>query len=488
MKKIIFAISLGLVFITLSFSSCGNEDMGPTKDYLQGLLSVSVNKVGDSQSYTPNNKGPYKTGDIIEINIPYREGTTLDLTRMNLVVSLENNCFINPKIPGIVNLSTPYTLSVTNSLGEKAEYTIKVNPVKIEKAIATFEKEWFKNANQLQLAFAEWASSIALNDNYLFIHDGVSSNANRNIRAYDLETGELKKTLSVGFQSFLCQIKTDDAGHLMISRFNIYGAGFMLYLYDNIDDSEPRLILNYTADAGCPVNLGIHFSVVGNIKEGKAYVYATSGTYFDVVDAQGSDAYYYWEFNDGIPTSVIPTKITFPKIGGTWTYAIPQRESVEDNSDIYLSYLVYSEGDASGVASGSHFYCINGGQINDIIELDKTNLEYKILGYTVFKMGNHRFLATLLKGFDNEATAFIKIFDITDKNNIKTMKPKMEGYDRFMLYVSDKYSNYQTNHWGDITVQKEGNNAYIYAIIPDITAANAGIMKYHMIYDAPENE
>lgn len=103
-------------------------------------------------------------------------------------------------------------------------------------------------------------------------------------------------------------------------------------------------------------------------------------------------------------------------------------------------------------------------------------------------MGNHRFLATLLKGFDNEATAFIKIFDITDKNNIKTMKPKMEGYDRFMLYVSDKYSNYQTNHWGDITVQKEGNNAYIYAIIPDITAANAGIMKYHMIYDAPENE
>ena len=52
---------------------------------------------------------------------------------------------------------------------------------------------------------------------------------------------------------------------------NIYGAGFMLYYYEDMN-SEPKVLLDYMHDNGCPLLLGYRFSIVGNLKEGKAYI------------------------------------------------------------------------------------------------------------------------------------------------------------------------------------------------------------------------
>lgn len=478
MKNILFYL-LCLILIT----ACVQEDFCSDQEHANGLLNLSLTKVGETQVYSPKSSGPYKNGDVIEFDISYREGTVLDLSRMKLNISLENNCYAEPKVPGFVDLSVPYILSIINSIGDRLTFTIKVNPIMIPKAIASVEKEWFLNANQLQcsLSFVNYLTSIAISQNTFVVYDGVGSSGGF-IKAYNTETGELLETVSVP-NTFISQVKTDDAGHIIANRMNIYGAGFMLYYYDDIH-STPQLILNYTAADGCPKNLGGRISVVGNLKEGKAYVYATTGRYFDVVDDAGANAYYYWEFNDGIPTNIKPIKVEFPLVNGMWQIANVQRETVDAESDIFLSHFTFSETDSEPFIFGSNFYKIKAGNISDIIEMQKDNFEYKILSYETFEIENSRFLVMLLKGFTYDAGVYLKVFDITDEQNFVEMKPGTENYDRFVLYSSESYLTYHKNHWGDIAVDIKGKDAYIYAIIPDWSSASAaGVMKYHLKYE-----
>lgn len=185
-------------------------------------------------------------------------------------------------------------------------------------------------------------------------------------------------------------MKTDDAGHIIAARENIYGAGFMLYYYEDMN-SEPKLLLDYMHDNGCPLLLGYRFSIVGNLKEGKAYIYALSGnTYFG---AQGKE-YYRFEFNDGVPISTVPVKVDFSdNITGVWESANIQRLTTADNSDIYLSYFQYSNSDTQQLL-GSHIYCFNE-ELNNLTEMNRKNFDYKLLGFRVFEIDGHRFLQCL---------------------------------------------------------------------------------------------
>lgn len=478
MKKILFYL-LSLIVLV----ACVQEDFSSYQEHVNGLLNLSLTKVGETQVYSPKSSGPYKNGDVIEFDISYREGSVLDLSKMKLNISLENNCYAEPKVPGFIDLSVPYILSVVNSIGDRLTFTIKVNPIMIPKAIASVEKEWFLNANQLQCSssFVNYLTSIAISQNTFIVYDGVGSSGGF-IKSYNTETGELLETVNVP-NTFISQVKTDDAGHIIANRMNIYEAGFMLYYYDNIH-SVPKLILDYTAADGCPPNLGGRISIVGNLKEGKAYVYATTGAYFDVVDNTGANAYYYWEFNDGVPVDIKPVKVEFPLVNGMWQIANVQRETVDAESALFLSHLTFSESDSEPYIFGSNFYKIKSGDVANILQMKKENFEYKILSYKTFKIEDSHFLVMLLKGFTYDAGVYLKVFDITDEQNFVEMKPGAENYDRFVLYSSEPYLTYHMDHWGDITVDIKGKDAYIYAIIPDCSSATAaGVMKYHFKYE-----
>ena len=83
--------------------------------------------------------------------------------------------------------------------------------------------------------------------------------------------------------------RTDDAGHLITSRENIYGAGFMVFYYSETDQ-EHKLLLDYTAGDGCPGDLGYNMNVAGDVTSGTAYIYGTGPNDMTV---------YYWKLQDG---------------------------------------------------------------------------------------------------------------------------------------------------------------------------------------------
>jgi len=254
----------------LLLSSCESPEWGEPTQQDGGLLNFTVKIPGESGEYSSTVKGPYEDGETIYIKVPTTEDEPLDVTNLIPYASLENNCYAEPAVPSQIDFTTPYTIRVKNSKGVYKTNHIEIIPTMPK---TNFKKIWFKNSQELGINYP-YISGIAVTGDYLLIHDASGGNANNAVKVYNRMTGDLVKEIPTP-TTFTMQVKTDDAGHFVVNRYNIYGAGFMVYYYENID-SEPQLILNYTAADGCPVNLGNRMSVKGNLKQVKAYIYATT--------------------------------------------------------------------------------------------------------------------------------------------------------------------------------------------------------------------
>lgn len=55
MKNILFYLLSLIVLI-----ACAQEDFSSDQEHVNGLLNLSLTKVGETQVYSPNSSGPYK--------------------------------------------------------------------------------------------------------------------------------------------------------------------------------------------------------------------------------------------------------------------------------------------------------------------------------------------------------------------------------------------------------------------------------------------
>lgn len=454
--------TMSIAFMYCLMTSCGEVDMSGIDLSRNGLLNLTLKLEGQSQSFTPVNVGPYVDGDVIEFNIPSEIENPVDLSHGTMTASLENDCYMEIPMAGrVFDMSEPQTLRVILPQGKVSTYTVitkRVTP------LFMFKKTWFKSANDLEYTWPVWIPSIGVAKEGFVVYDGVENYTSSRIKVYDEGDGTLLQSINVP-TTFLSQVKTDDAGHIVAGRQNIYGAGFMLYLYEDMN-AAPKLILDYAAGLGCQLMLGNHFTICGDITNGKAYVYAVAGgIYFG---AKGKE-YYCWEFNDGVPVNVMPTKVDFSsKVTDCWNNATMERVSPDADSDIYLSYYRYADN------TGSRMYCINSAS-GDVSEMKPENFEFNLLSFKVFEIEGHRLLAVLNQ--TDISGASIKVFDITDSKLWSTMKPGDEGYNKFMLYESERFPANNLNSWGDITAHVNGQEAYVYATILSSDKNQAGVVK-----------
>lgn len=455
-RNILFTISIAL----LALYSCESVEHAKFEPQTDGLLSFSVSIPGEGQLFNPTVKGPYAEGETIYIKVPSPYDDPLDVSKLVPYASLQDNCYMKPALPSVIDFTEPYAVTVINALGESKTNYVEIVPTPPK---TTFNKLWFKTNNDLDITWNNWISSIAVNTDYLFVYDGVENYADSEIKVYNRTTAEFVKNIAVP-QTFLSQIRADDAGHLTVARYNIYGAGFMLYFYETID-SVPQLLLNYTHDEGAPVMLGYKYSVVGNLKTGKACVYAT---------CDGARTYYYWEFVDGVPVNHYPTAVEYTGVNGYWYYANIQASSVDPQQDLYISFLQNVEG------QGSHFQIYNP-VTQDILSMDQSNHLFRIFGFNVFGINDDKFLAILHQAQATWDATYLKVFDISDEANLG-MTPSSPDYDNFMIFESEAYGEYNINMWGDVASYIDGNDVYIYAPIIANERASGGVMAYRMRY------
>ncbi|WP_439584882.1 hypothetical protein [Dyadobacter bucti] len=449
----------------LCLLSCEQVDLNKGVTARKGLLNFSIAIPNQATEYPATVAGPYADGDTIYINVPSTEESPLDLKSLKPYASLDHNSTIQPALGGTMDFSSPLTIRVTDGAGAVARYVVKVVP-SLPKTV--FSKLWFKTSDVLGIKRTN-ISGLAVAGEYLLVADfnGGNTTVDDGIRVLNKNTGELVKSIAPP-TTFCMQVNSDDAGHFIVNRYNVYSAGFVVYYYDDID-SAPKQILNYTAAAGCPVNLGRKVSVIGNLKSGKAFIYATTN---------GNNSIHYWEFEDGVALKNEPTIIRYAG-AEAWTFAAVQRKSLDPLSDHYFTYCNYNTSDPN-LTQGSRFVSFTPDM--EVTAMATRNHYYKILGFNTFKVQGEEFTAMLSQGYYAWDATHLKVFETNDPSRFNLV-PGGAGYSDFMLFESEAYGGTNYNRSGDIVADVRGNEVYFYATMATNAASTSGVMVYKMKYN-----
>jgi hypothetical protein len=454
-------LKIQCLLVILAFIACESPDMGETINDSDGLLSFVIVDPNTNIEYRSNVSGPYNDGDTIYIRIPSPVGNPADITKLKAYCSIQNNCRIEPPLQqGLIDFTEPYPITVINGQG-----IAKTNYVKVVLIIpsAAFTKPWSRF--DVSWWAPGWIPSIESVGDYLLVYDNVDFDG-QPIKVFDRFTGELIKTIPVP-NTVTRQICADDAGHFVVTRFNNHGAGFVVYYYDNID-SSPVEILNW-ADGQSPANMGFKASAVGNLKTGKGYIYATIGIHYWSQSANINTNVYYWEFNDGVPVNTEPTVL--PSGIPTWSWCSVQKQSVDINSDLFCTFHIYQPDQGSQIVIQS--------TTGNVVAMNKSNHLYRIFDQKAFRIGNAEFLAISQQGYEDDAPLSLKVFDITNRENLG-MTPESENYENFMLFQSEDFPIWNVTREGDVAVSVDGDEAYIYLLVTSSNPGTAGVVAYKM--------
>ncbi|WP_437922134.1 hypothetical protein [Sphingobacterium sp. LRF_L2] len=464
MKKYIKYIVL--VFISITVMSCQKVELHKDTQFNRGLLNFMLSIPGQTTEYMAKTSGPYNDGDTIYVEVPTTEEEPIDVSKLRATASLENNARMEPALTGIMDFTHPIDVRVIDGDGNSKHHIIKAVPTLPR---TTFKKRWFYTADQLGVLRTNISGLTVVGEQILVADFSAGSLGETvGVRVYNANDGSYVKTIPAP-TTYCMQVVADDANHFVVNRYNIYSAGLMLYYYEDTN-SAPKLILNYTAAAGAAKELGRKVSVIGNLKQGKAYVYATA----PAVDNQ----IYYWEFNDGEVMNTNPIVIRYAA-AEPWTYANVQRKSLDANSDHYLTYCNYVATDANR-EKGSRF--VQFTPTMDVVQMAPANHYYKILDFEVFNVDGNQFMAVLTQGFFAWDATHIKVYDITDPNKM-TLLAESAGYRDFMLFESEAYGGTNYNRYGDIDVRVLGKKISIFATMATNDKAYAGVMAYEMSYN-----
>lgn len=468
--KILNKISVTILSLASLLVSCESVDLSEGRqDQVNGLLNVTIRIPGSPTEYYATKKGPYQEGEEIQVKMPTTDEAPLDLTRLICTVSVEHNCFVDPPVYGEIDFSEPYKISVVDVNGTRHNNTIRIVPIPPK---TRFGLLWNKNCTDLGIATRN-NSGVAMNDKYLAVqeYDGK-------LYFYDKDTGNLIKTVESA-RSFMMKIDVDDAGHFVTARENVYGAGFMVYYYDEVAN-EHKLLLDYTAASGCPSDLGYEMSVKGDVTKGRAFIYGIAPNDMNI---------YYWELNDGqlVTPAETPNKLRYGPAKQNWSIAQVQRATLETDSEHYFSYFINSDADAddenNANKAGSRFDIFSSYM--EVNQLQPLNHSYKILDFKVFNIDNDQYLVTNEQGYSAWANSKIQVFDITNRNNMD-MQPGEDGYDKFCIFSGDEIAPTNYNKWGDVAVYKKetptGFDVYIAASVVGYDNSQSVIRMYKMNY------
>lgn len=345
--------------------SCESPDLSTAHEsQVNGLLNVTIQIPDNPTEFYATKKGPYEEGEEITVKVPTTDEDPLDVSRLICTVSVEHNCYVVPGVGGEMDFTEPYKITVIDALGNRHNNTIRVVPTPPK---TKFSKVWEKNCTDLGLASRN-NTGLAIYGQYLAVQE-----YNGPIYLYDMKTGAAVKTIDAA-RSFMMKARTDDAGHLITSRENIYGAGFMVFYYSEADQ-EHKLLLDYTAGDGCPGDLGYNMSVAGDVTSGTAYIYGTGPNDMTI---------YYWKLQDGqlVTPANQPNKLRYGPAGSSWTAAPAiQRASLADDSDHYISYTKWVNGN-SDEALKSRFNIFTTSM--EVTALNAAAHEYRLLGFNVW--------------------------------------------------------------------------------------------------------
>lgn len=435
--------ALPMVFIT----SCKQEDDFDTPAG-DGLLNFTVMIPDQDGEYSATKKGPYEDGETIYIEIPTTYENPVDLTALEAYASFDNNCHAEPSVPSIIDFTEPYTITVVDGQGNRKTHYIEIRTVYPKVMV---KEVWRKDNNSLRLQYTN-SMSMAVNAENIYILDAIQ-NVGNSVKVYKRSDGSFVEDI-VFPEDMTCmaQINTDDAGRLVVTRYNIYGAGFRLYIYDDTKKTWEGPVIDYVPVENEVVLPGEDFgwraTLIGDLKQGKAYVYAT---------AKKDMSYYMWEFTDGVLARNTPTATVYSNAKTDWSYATVRRSSLDANANHYIAY-VHTDGANTCESSFEQ-----ASPFMDITQIDPSNYGPRIIDFNTFTMNGDEWLAMACQdGPTRYSGTNFSVYDITDRE-LWSMTPEDSGYNfTFRFYSSATYGGTNYEQQGSVCPYVDGDKAYIY--------------------------
>lgn len=469
MKKITFIIS---IIALLSLFSCQDKNATDIPAG-KGLLNFTVMIPDQPGEYSAKEKGPYEDGQTIIIEVPTTYETPVDLTALEAYASFDNNCYADPPVPSIIDFTEPYEIHVYDGQGNMKTHYIEIETVYPKVQV---QEMWRKDNNSLGLQYTNWMD-LAANENYVYILDAVQ-NVGDKIKVYDRKTGDHVSDITVP-TSMIAQIHTDASGRLVATRYNLYGAGFRLYVYDEDIQTWEGPIIDYVpieGEVSVTEQLGLRASLYGDLKNGTAYVYATAPNDMSV---------YCWTIENGTVKSNVPQVTVYSNARSVWSYATVQRKSSDPNSDHYIAYTHYTGADDTN-ASFEQF-----SSTMDITSIDPANYGPRILEFVAFNTNGDEWLAMAYQDtYERWSNTHLALYDITDRS-LWNMTPEDSGYNfQFRLFNSKEYGgvNYEQTAGMATVVEQDATWIYVTSAAKggDNDATAACLMCYKMTYTAQE--
>ena len=449
--------------------SCESPDLSTGRTVqVNGLLNVTIQIPGNPTEFYATKKGPYEEGEEITVKVPTTDEDPLDLSRLICTVSVEHNCYVAPGIGGEMDFTQPYKITVTDALGNLHNNIISVVPTPPK---TKFSSLWEKSCAEMNIPSRN-NTGVAINDKYLSVQEYWGP-----MYLYDKKTGEFVKTINAA-EGEMMKVRIDDAGHIITARESS-SAGFKAYYYSEVDDTH-RLLVSYTLADGCPTGFGCNLSVIGDVTKGKSYIYATFA----------ADMYiYYWQLQDGelITPANEPNKMRYGPAGGAWTTAATvQRASLDDDSEHYIGYMRWINGNDDEALKGQ-FNIFTPSM--EVTRLNTANYDYRLHGFEVLNIENDKYLILNDQGIGTwaEGASTLSVFDITNRDRME-LKPGDDGYSDFCLFAGDLSTGWIQNYfgWGDLAVYKEetstGYDIYIATSVVGFDPDQSRVGMYKMSY------
>lgn len=433
------------MLMACSLFACTPKENTPTNKG-QGLLNFMVKIPEQPGEYGAVKKGPYAPDEEIIIQLPSSYDDPVDITALEAYASFDNDCYADPAVPSIIDFTEPYVITVVFADGSKQTNTIKIEYVYPRVKV---EKVWCHDNNTLQFQYTHWLN-LAADQKYVYVLDCIQNLGNK-IFVLDRMTGEKVEEIDTP-QSMMCQIHVDAAGRLAVTRYNMYGAGFRLFIYDPAKKTWSDPIIDFVPDdekgISVPEDLGERASICGDLKKGKAYVYAT---------APKTREYYCWELNDGVPSK--EPKITrYSTFKDDWSTCMVKRTSTEPDANLYFGMTRYTGEEDSSYAE---FHMVTP---TETYKIDQVNYGPRILNYQPFTVNGEEWLAIAYQcAYTRWSGTKVAVFDANNPDKWADMNPENDNYIfDFRLYNSEVYggTNYEQN--AGMAVVVDGESAYIY--------------------------
>ncbi len=421
------------------------------------------------------------------------EATPVDLSQVVIEIEPDKNAVVIPASPITFDMTEVREITIEAEDGTRQVYKVKAivsEPYQIYPKYNTSITElWSKSGTEMQLMFPGSNKGMTVAGDYLLMLDNaVDKHPSAAIRLYDKLTGEYVKNINFyegGWtdpRSYSWNLELDDAGHLVMGRLNSGGAGFMLDYYSTIED-VPYIFLNSVAGADLPDNTGKRMSVVGNLAQGKAYVYASAAHYYGAVKQNAQ--YAVWEFNDGVAVNNRPAVFSYPGAGSGWYNAVVQRASLDDNT-LYISWCNedgYPNDNFETWASlhRINFHVFKPGGTTSAQSIAPENFGYRLLDSKVFTLMEGTFMAMLEQSYSTAGTMKLNMFNITDPATYGT-KPGDENHESFRIFSSpESLPTSNDGRYGHVAVSKIAENeAVVYVYYPNPDAAQANVKAYKL--------